>query len=121
MAGMYYLPILGLTGLTAVPFAQIATPATMGIEIMEIWLGQETSETVQQEVLSLCRRSTASTLPTATTPVTNGDDGGTSLLTGSTTTNATGIATVTGTLITNSTLRFPLNALGGLLYVFTGE
>jgi hypothetical protein len=121
MAGMFYLPILGLTSLTAVPFAQIATPATTGIEVMEILLGQETSETVQQEVISISRRSTASTLPTATTPVTNGDDGGTSLLTGSTTTNATGIATVTGTLITNSTLRFPFNALGGLLYVFTGE
>ena len=121
MAGMFYLPILGLTSLTGVPFAQLATPATCGIEIMEIWLGQETSETNQQEVISISRRSTASTLPTATTPVSNGDDAGASLLTGSTTTNATGIATVTGTIIANSTLRFPLNALGGLLYVFTGE
>jgi hypothetical protein len=121
MAGMFYLPILGLTSLTAVPFAQLATPATCGIEVLELFLGQETSETNQQEVISISRRSTASTLPTATTPVTNGDDAGASLLTGSTTTNATGIATVTGTLITNTTLRFPLNALGGLLYVFTGE
>lgn len=121
MAGMFYLPILGLTSLTAVPFAQISTPATTGVEIMEIFLGQEATEAVQQECISISRRSTASTLPTSTTPVTNGDDGGASLLTGSTTTNATGIATVTGTIISNSTLRFPLNALGGLLYVFTGE
>lgn len=121
MAGIYYLPILGLTSLTAVPFAQLATPATCSIEVMEIFLGQETTEAVQQEVISICRRSTASTLPTATTPVTNADDGGTSLLTGSTTTNATGIATVTGTLISNTTLRFPLNALGGLIYPFSGE
>lgn len=119
MAGMFYLPILGLTSLTAVPFAQLATPATCSIEVMEIWLGQEATEAVQQEVISISRRSTASTLPTSTTPVSNADDGGVSLLTGSTTTNATGIATVTGTIIANSTLRFPLNALGGLLYVFT--
>jgi hypothetical protein len=121
MAGMFYLPILGLTSLTGTPFAQLATPATTGIEVMEILLGQEATEASQQEVISICRRSTASTLPTATTPVTNGDDGQVSLLAGTTTTNATGIATVTGTLIANTTLRLPLNALGGLLYVFTGE
>jgi hypothetical protein len=119
MSGMFYQPILGLTSLTAVPFAQLSTPATTSIEVMEIFLGQETSETVQQEVISICRRSTASTLPTASTMVANADDAGVSLLTGSTTTNATGIATVTGTLITNTTLRLPFNALGGLLYVFT--
>lgn len=119
MSGMFYLPILGLTSLTGVPFAQLATPATMSIEVMEIMLGQETSETNQQEVISISRRSTASTLPTSTTPVTNSDDGGVSALTGSTTTNAVGIATVTGTIIASSTLRFPFNALGGLLFEFT--
>lgn len=118
MAGFFYLPILGLTSLTAVPFAQIATPATTSLEIIELYLGQETTEATQQECISISRRSTASTLPTSTTPVSPADDGGTSLLTGSTTTNATGIATVTGTIISNSTLRFTLNALGGLLYQF---
>jgi hypothetical protein len=119
MAGFFYLPILGLTSLTAVPFAQVATPATTSVEILEIMLGQETSEVTQQEVISICRRSTASTLPTATTPVPAADNAVAGLLTGSTTTNATGIATVTGTLIANTTLRFPFNALGGLLYPFT--
>lgn len=119
MSGFFYLPILGLTSLTGTPFLQLATPATTGLEVCEIYLGQEATETSQQEVISICRRSTASTLPTSTTPVSAADDGGTSLLTGSTTTNATGIATVTGTLITNTTLRFMLNALGGLLYPFS--
>lgn len=119
MAGYFYLPILGLTGLTGTPFAQLATPATTGIEVVEILLGQEATEAVQQEVISISRRSTASTLPTSTTPVPAGP-ADTSLLTGSTTTNATGIATVTGTIVSNSTLRFPFNALGGLIYPFSG-
>lgn len=95
----FYLPINGLTALTAVPFAQLATPATVGIEILGIELGQETSETSQQEQLTLSHRSTASTLPSSTTPepLTFRASAIASLLTGSTTTNATGIATVTGT------------------------
>jgi hypothetical protein len=117
MAGYFYLPILGLTSLTGTPFAQLATPATTGLAVTEIFLGQEATEAVQQEVISISRRSTASTLPTSTTPVPAGS-ADVSLLTGSTTTNATGIATVTGTIIASSTLRFPFNALGGLLYVF---
>jgi len=97
MGGRYVLPISGLTALTAVPFAQLATPATTGIVIIGIELGQETSETSQQEQLTLNRRSTASTLPTSTTPLRLGSRTTASLLTGSTTTNATGIATVSGT------------------------
>jgi hypothetical protein len=95
--GEYWLPISGLSGLTAVPFAQLATPATTGIEILGIELGQETSETSQQEQLQLNRRTTASTLPTSTTPNKTDPNDQASKLTGSTTTNATGIASASGT------------------------
>lgn len=112
---VYGLPIAGLTGLTAVPFAQLATPATTSISILCIELGQETSETSQQEILTLIRRSTASTLPTATTPLAVRESDGASLLTGSTTTNATGIASAGGTLV--STFQLPaFNVLNGFYW-----
>ena len=95
--GEYGLPISALGSLTAVPFAQLATPSTVGIEIVAIELGQEASETSQQEVLQLNRRTTASTLPTSTTPLKTDPNDQASKLTGSTTTNATGIASVSGT------------------------
>lgn len=97
----FYLPIDGLASLTATPFAQLATPATVGIEILGIELGQEASEVSQQEMITLSHRSTASTLPTATTPepASFRATAQVSLLTGSTTSNATGIATVTGTQV----------------------
>ena len=109
------LPIAALTSLTAVPFAQLATPATTGIVIIGIELGQETSETSQQEILTLIRRSTASTLPTSTTPLRLGPKTTASLLTGSTTTNATGIATVTGTAVDTIQLP-PFNVLNGFIW-----
>ena len=115
--GVFGLPIAALTALTAVPFAQLATPATVSIEIVAIELGQETSETSQQEILTLTHRSSASTLPTSTTPVPTDWRAVAiaSLLTGSTTTNAIGIATVTGTLV--DTLQLPpFNVLNGLLW-----
>lgn len=112
---VYTMPITSLTGLTGVPFVQLATPATVGIEILAIELGQETSEVSQQEIITLTRRSTASTLPTSTTPVPLPHNQALSLLTGSTTTNAIGIATVTGTLI-DTPLRLPFNVLNGLLW-----
>ena len=115
MGGRYVLPISGLTALTAVPFAQLATPATTGIVIIAIELGQETSETSQQEILTLTRRSTASTLPTSTTPLRLGSRTTASLLTGSTTTNATGIATGTGTLVDTIPL-LPFNVLNGFAW-----
>mgnify|MGYP001600187362 CR=1 FL=1 len=118
MADMIYvLPIAGLTALTAVPFAQLATPATTCIEILWIELGQETSETSQQEILTLIHRSTASTLPTSTTPVPYffRATAIASLLTGSTTTNAIGIATVTGTAVDTIQLP-PFNALNSFLW-----
>lgn len=113
--GEYFLPISALSSLTGVPFAQLATPATVGIEILEIALGQETSEVSQQEVLQLNRRTTASTLPTATTPLKSDPNDQASKLTGSTTTNATGIASVSGT--TGDILILPpWNVLNGFLW-----
>jgi len=117
MGHTYVLPIAGLTALTAVPFAQLATPATVSIQILRIELGQETSETSQQEILILIHRSTASTLPTATTPINLNMRAAAiaSLLTGSTTTNATGIATVTGTAV--DTIQLPtFNVLNGFIW-----
>lgn len=116
MAAVYVLPITSLASLTAVPFAQLAPPATTGIEILALELGQETSETSQQEILTIARRSTASTLPTSTTPLALREKDPVSLLTGSTTTNATGIATVTGT-VGNVLVRLCFNVLNGLLWL----
>jgi len=116
MARSYTFIISALTGLTAVPFAQLATPATTAIELIRFELGQETSETSQQECVTLTRRSTASTLPTSTTPLALSQRDPASLLTGSTTTNAQGIATVTGT-IGNLLKRWTFNVLNGLLWV----
>lgn len=106
-APVFVLPIAGLASLTATPFAQLATPATVSIEILGIELGQEASETAQQEMLTLIHRSTASTLPTSTTPINLAfrATAVASLLAGSTTTNATGIATVTGTAV--DTIQLP--------------
>ena len=114
---IFFLPITALASLTAVPFAQLATPATVGIEIIAIEIGQETSEVSQQEVMTLTHRSTASTLPTSTTPVPANFRATVinSLLTGSTTTNATGIASVTGTLVDTIILP-PFNVLNGFLW-----
>lgn len=113
--GEYVLPISALTSLTAVPFAQLSTPATTGIMILRIEVGQETSETSQTEVIQLNRRTTASTLPTSTTPLKTDPNDQASKLTGSTTTNAIGIATVSGT--TGDILILPpFNVLNGLIY-----
>jgi hypothetical protein len=114
--GAYSLAFNGLTSLTTTPFLQIATPATQGIEILSFELYQETSETSQQEAITFTRRSTASTLPTATTPIAIREKDGISLLTGSTTTNAVGIATVTGTLV-STPLLFSFNVLNGFMYM----
>lgn len=111
----YVLPIAALTSLTAVPFAQLAVPATTAIEIFGIELGQETSETSQQEILTLIRRSTASTMAAGVTPLKLNETDPVSLLTASTTTNGTGIATVTGTAV--DTLQLPpFNVLNGFIW-----
>lgn len=113
---VYTLPIVSLSGLGTDPFAQLATPAACGIELIGLRIGQETSETSQQEILTMMRRSTASTLPTSTTPVALNQNDPASLLTGSTTTNATGIATVNGTA-GNVLERWCFNVLNGLLWL----
>lgn len=112
----YSIPFNGLTSLTAVPFLQIATPASQAVEILSFELYQETSETSQQECITFTRRSSASTLPTATTPAQTREKDGASLLTGTTTTCASGIATVTGTL-TATPLIFSFNVLNGFMYL----
>jgi len=113
--GEYWFPISGLTALTGVPFVQISTPATTGIEILAIELGQETSETSQQEALQLNRRTTASTLPIATTPLKTDPNDQVSKLTASTTTNATGIASASGT--TGEIIILPpFNVLNGFIW-----
>lgn len=116
MAREYVFPIVALTSLTGVPFAQLSTPATTGIEIVCIELGQETSETSQQEVVQLNRRTTASTLPTSTTPLKMDPNDPASLLTGSTTTNAAGIASASGTT-GNIIILPPWNVLNGLVWM----
>jgi hypothetical protein len=116
MAREYSFVISALASLTTVPFVQLSTPATTGVELIELYLGQETSETSEQLCVSIQRRSTASTLPTATTSVPISSNDPASLLTGSTTTNAQGIATVTGTA-GNVLTRLTFNALNNLIWV----
>lgn len=114
--GAYSLAFSGLTSLTAVPFLQLATPATQVVEIVSFELYQETSETSQQECITFAFRSTASTLPTSTTPIAMHQSDAASKLTGSTTTNAVGIATVTGTL-TSTPITLSFNVLNGCYYL----
>jgi hypothetical protein len=114
---VYILPISSLASLTTTSFWQLAPPSTIAIEIMCIRLGQEASETSEQLAMSITRRSTASTLPTSTTPIAVNQRDPTSLLTGSTTTNATGIATVAGTLVSTPEPGICFNALTGLLWL----
>lgn len=119
MAGRTYslvISALAAASQTTVPFVQLAPPATCAIEIISFELYQETSETSQQEAISFTFRSTASTLPTSTTPAPLNYGDPASLLTGSTTTNATGAATVTGTSFA-LTHRFGFNMLNGLLWL----
>lgn len=121
MGRKYVLPFGPTAALTTtVPFVQIATPATMQVAITGIELGQTANETSVQEVLTITRRSTASTLPTAQAPLRLNDSDAASLLTGTTTTNAWGIATVTGT-IGDVLRRVTFNQLNGWLWVPTPE
>jgi hypothetical protein len=111
----YVIPFT-VTNPTAVPFLQLATPANAGIAILEMFLGQEASETSEQTALNVIRRTTASTLPTAATINQLDPTGPTTRLNSATTTNAFGIASVTGTA--GATLkRWTFNTLNGLLYV----
>jgi hypothetical protein len=99
------------------PFLQIATPATQGIEILSLFMGQETSEVSQQECITLTRRSAASTMAAGLTPIATREKDGASLLVSGTTANGSGVtATAAGTLV-STPLIFPFNALNGLLYL----
>jgi hypothetical protein len=88
------------------PIFQIATPAALGLVILAIELTQINDETAQQLGIRLTRRSTASTLVTAAAAE-NLDrrNAAASGLTFSTTTNAYGVATVTGTRVAE--IRLP--------------
>jgi len=112
----YSYIIKSVSGITVAPFAQLATPATTGIEIIRIEIGQETSESSQQEILEVVRRSTNSTLPNVAERVALRQRDPTTLLAGTSITNAIGVATGTGSF-TASLLRFTFNALNGLLYL----
>jgi hypothetical protein len=113
--GHYVLPFT-VTNPTTVPFLQLATPSNAELAIVEFFVGQEAGETSEQLALTFQRRTTASTLPTAAviSPLDPSDAATRLLMT--TTTNAYGIATVTGTAGV-VLKRFTFNALNGLLYV----
>ncbi len=112
---MYNISVSSLSGLTTtVPFVQIATPATVSVRLKKFEIYQESSVTSTQFAISLTTRSTASTLPTAYTPVALSSQDPASKLTGSTTTCATGIATVTGTL-TNTIWKVGFNVQNGFM------
>ena len=112
----YSFIIKSASALTAVPFAQLATPATTGIEILRIEIGQETSETSQQEALMLVRRSTNTTLPNVAERISLRQGGPATLLAGTSITNAIGVATGVGSY-TASAMRWTFNALNGFLYL----
>lgn len=92
----YIIPFT-VTNPTTTPFLQLATPTTCGLDIIEFVLGQEASEVSEQAVIQFQRRTTASTLPTAATINAINQPAPTTRLATSTTTNAYGIASVTGT------------------------
>lgn len=111
----YVIPFT-VTNPTGVPFLQLATPTNAGLAILEMFIGQEASETSEQAALTVMRRTTASTLPTAGGPTATDPTGPSSRLASTTTTNAYGIASATGTA--GALLkRWTFNALNGLLYV----
>ncbi len=98
MGRIFTIPLPSITGLTSTaPFLQIATPSTVRARLLEFQLGQINDETNEQVAVTFDRRSTASTMVAAATPLKNDPDGAISLLTGSTTTCGNGLATVTGT------------------------
>jgi hypothetical protein len=116
MARECYIIPFTVTNPTTVPFLQLATPTNAGLSIIEFEIGHETVPTSEQIVLTLIRRTTASTLPTAAAINPLDPTAPTSRLASSTTTNAYGIATATGTAGV-SLQRWTFNALNGKLWV----
>lgn len=86
-----------VTNPTTAPFLQLATPTTCGLDIVEFVFGQEAGEVSEQAIIQFQRRTTASTCPTAATINALNQPGQTTRLASSTTTNAYGIASATGT------------------------
>lgn len=120
MRDTYIIPF-SVVNPTAVPFLQLATPTNAGARILEFYICQELSAVSAQAALNLMRRSTASTLPTTAGTISPLDPTAPATrLTGSTTTNAFGIATVTGTAGV-SLQRWGFNVLNGLLWVPTPD
>ena len=118
--GRYILPFT-VTNPTTAPFLQLATPTNAGLEVVEFVVGLEagTSPTSTQFVVTAQRRTSASTLPTAATIVKLDPGDVATRLASSTTTNAYGIASATGTG-GDALQRWPLNIVGqGLLWVPT--
>jgi hypothetical protein len=113
--GIYVIPFT-VTNPTTAPFLQLATPTNAGLELTEFALGQEASETSEQAVVRAVRRTTASTLPTAAAINRLDPSDNATRLASSTTTNAYGVASATGTL-GDLLHRWTFNALNGLLYV----
>lgn len=114
---VYIIPFT-VTNPTTAPFLQLATPTGCGLDIIEFDIGHETVPTSEQIVMTLMRRTTASTLPTAAAINPTDPTAPATKLVSSTTTNAYGIATVTGTA--GALLeRFTFNALNGKIYIPT--
>ncbi len=105
--GRYIIPFT-VTNPTTAPFLQLATPSNAGVRVLEFFCGQEAGETAEQVAIQVARRSTASTLPTAAAVNKLDPTDANSRLATTTTTNAYGIASATGTL-------------ADLLEVFTGD
>ena len=112
----YSYIIKSVSGITGTPFAGLATPATTSIEIVRIELGQQDSETSQQEILMLVRRSTNSTFPNVAERVVLDETDAGTLLAATSITNGIGVATATGSY-TASMMRWTFNALNGFLYL----
>lgn len=105
--GRYIIPFT-VSNPTTAPFLQIATPNNAGVRVLEFFVGQEAGETAEQVAITCTRRTTASTLPTAASVNKLDPTDANSRLATTTTTNAYGIASATGTL-------------GDLLETFTGD
>jgi hypothetical protein len=82
---------------------------------MEFFCGQEAGETAEQVAMTIMRRTTASTLPTAAAINELDPSDAATTLGSSTTTNAYGIASVTGSA-GELLARFSFDARVGLFY-----
>ena len=116
--GNAYVMTSAVSGLTAVPFFQIATPSATKIEVLSINIGQGAGETSEQAVLTLSRRSFNSTFPVgnATSPRALSQNSKATELVAGTIQCAIGISTATGSLI-DVLARRTFNVLNGLVYM----